>query len=171
MRITMRHLLLLILVSISFFGFSQESSETDTEETNFHHCYYPENSFTIGVGTTYSFKLETVGVNARAYYNIGEKWCFGPEFSYVKSNEATSYDMSVIGHYIIETPLVGIYPVVGGNYSIEEGAYETISAFGIVFGGGVHRNFKKITVFGEYTHIQSELQDDFVSLGLMLNIR
>ena len=165
----MKHVLLLILVSISFFGFSQES--TVTEESNFHHCYYPENSFTIGVGATYSFKLEAVGVNARAYYNIGEKWCFGPEFSYVKNNEATLYDMSVIGHYIFETPLVGIYPVVGGNYSIEEGEHETINAFGVVFGGGVHRNFNKVTVFAEYTHIQSELQDDFVSLGLMLNIR
>tara|TARA_R110002050_G_scaffold300621_1_gene470989 strand:+ start:12071 stop:12577 length:507 start_codon:yes stop_codon:yes gene_type:complete len=166
----MKHLFILILATISFGGFTQEKSDIENSETNFHHCYYPENSVTIGVGSTYSFKLNTVGVNTRVYYNVGEKWCFGPEFSYVEGSEETLYDMSFIGHYIIETPLVGIYPVVGGNYSIEKSEDNSISAFGIVFGGGVHRNFKNFTVFGEYTHIQSQLQDDFVSLGLMFTV-
>ena len=167
----LKHILVVLFLSIPVFGISQEISDTNKMELNFHHCYYPESSFTLGIGATYSIKLNAVGVNARVYYNIDENWCVGPEFSYVNNGESMLYDMSLIAHYIIETSLVGIYPVIGLNYSLEGGNHESIGAFGVVFGGGVHRNFNKLTVFTEYTHIQSKLQDDFVSLGLMLNLR
>jgi hypothetical protein len=163
----MKHILILLFSTIPILGLSQEIQITDS---SFHHCFYPENSFTVGLGATYSFKLDGVGINVKAYYNVGEKWCFGPEFSYVKNKETTLYDVSMIAHYIIESNLVGMYPVFGINYSKEENTHETVGGFGIVIGGGIHRNFNKLTVFAEYAHVESILQDDFVSLGLMRNI-
>ena len=39
------------------------------------------------------------------------------------------------------------------------------------FGGGIHRNFNKISFFIEYSHVQSHLKDDFATFGLMYNFK
>ena len=153
---------------------SSQAQHGDTISVNKnvnHHCLFEENSFTIGLGATYSFQLEGMGVNSRLYYNVGEHVCFGSEFSYLKKGEESIYDISLIGHYIFETKLVGIYPVLGANYTKESDEHESEEAFGAVFGGGIHRNFGKLTAFTEYTHIESTLRDDFVTLGLMINLK
>ena len=80
------------------------------------------------------------------YYNMDEKFCFGPEYGFFKIDEVEIIDFDFVGHYIFETNWVGIYPLAGANYTVEtefKDIQEVKSALGIVFGLGVHRNFKK----------------------------
>jgi hypothetical protein len=171
----------LITISISVFLLSflnvhaqhGESSEEEKEEIGEegHHCLFKKNSVSIALGVPYSFHFKAVGINTRVYYNVGERICFGPEFSYFKKGEFTALDFNFIGHYIFETKLVGLYPLLGVNYTIEKDTHETEEAFGAVIGGGLHRNFGLLSVFAEYAHVQSRLRDDFVSVGMMFNLR
>lgn len=162
---------ILLLTTGVFAQHETEAKEEGSTESKHHHCLFKRNSVSIGVGGTYSIPLEAAGINTRVYYNIGEHICFGPEFSFFKKGELEVLDFNFIGHYVFETELVGIYPLVGMNYTIENHAHESESAFGAVFGGGLHRNFGAITIFTEYSHVQSELRDDFVTVGAMINIR
>lgn len=142
------------------------------EEKNYegHHCFNKHDSFSIGAGMPYSFHFEAPGINARGYYNVNHQICFGPEFSFIQNSEASVFDIDIVGHYIFETPLVGIYPVAGVNFTQERSSHERAESFGALFGGGIHRNFKRFIVFTEYTHIEGALQDDFVTLGLLYTL-
>jgi len=164
----MRNLLIIFsfLLLLPAISFSQE-----TEEEFDHHCLVKENSFTLGLGAVYSLELESVGINSRFYYNVGEHICFGPEFSFVKSNTKQILDLDLVGHYIFETKLVGIYPLVGVNYTSENEDIIKEEAFGVVFGAGLHRNVKNIGFFAEYAHVESKLADDFITLGLFYFIK
>ena len=105
------------------------------------------------------------------YYNIGEQICFGPEYSYFRNDEYEIVDFNFLGHYIFETKLVGIYPLFGANYTAETDrtglVEETEESFGLVFGAGVHRNFKKVVVFAEYSRVELGIDDQFLTVGLM----
>ena len=165
----MRYYIYILLFAILPLG-SYAQTKEENEESN-HHCLFEEKSVTVGLGTSYSLNLETIGINSRVYYNLGEHICFGPEFSFFKKDEEKVYDIDIIGHYIFETKLAGLYPLIGLNYTIEESTHHTEKEFGVVFGAGAHRNFNKITVFAEYAHVESDLKDDFITIGLMLNFK
>ena len=156
-----------MLISISVF--TQETKKN--EEGKGSHCYFKKNSVSIGLGIPYSIKFQSVGVNARVYYNLGDASCFGPEFSYFNNGHEEVVDFDIVGHYIFETPWMGVFPLAGVNYTIEKGEYHTEEALGVVFGAGVHRNFGKIALFGEYAHVESALNDDFVTIGLFFNVK
>ena len=132
-------------------------------------------SITIGTGIEYSDELNGIGNNIRAYYNIGEHICFGPEYSYFKKDEVELFDFNLVGHYIFELPFGGFYPLLGANYSIEkeEGPIEEEreTAFGVVFGGGFHKTFKNVTVFIEYSRVESDLADNFGTFGIMYTFK
>jgi hypothetical protein len=147
------------------------SSENEGEEVEDHHCLFKKNSISLGLGASYSFHFDGIGINSRVYYNLGHHICFGPEFSFFKAGELDVYDFNLIIHYIFETKLVGIYPLIGANYTIEKEPHESEEAFGVIFGAGLHRNFGLFTVFAEYGHVQSRLKDDFVTVGAMLTIK
>ncbi|MDE0772257.1 MAG: hypothetical protein OSB25_08660 [Salibacteraceae bacterium] len=157
-----------IIILFSFLAYSQEKEEVESESS---HCYFKKNSISIGLAVPYSFELNAVGINARVYYNIGEAICFGPEFSYFNNGNEEVMDVNFVGHYIFETPWVGIFPLVGVNYTVEKGEHHNQEAIGVVFGAGVHRNFGKVAFFGEYAHVESDLRDDFITVGLFYNIR
>ena len=55
-----RLLLLSLMLTWTSFLLGQHESEKNLET-----------SFSVGVGVPYNFNLETVGINARVYYNIG----------------------------------------------------------------------------------------------------
>lgn len=160
----MRALFVLTLFFLTSICYAQHGSG---EEEFDHHCLLPAKSWSLGVGVPYSFHAESVGFNSRFYYNIGHAFCFGPEFSYFKTDELQLLDFDFLAHYIFETPITGVYPLLGVNYTAEEEHGHGEGAFGVVFGGGLHRNFSALTVFAEYAHVQSELADDFVTLGVM----
>ena len=162
---------LIITLSISLNSFAQEKSE----EKNDHHCLLEENSLTVGIGLPYSIEVNSVGANIRMYHNIGEHICFGPEFSYFKKDDTEVIDFDFVGHYIFETELVGIYPLFGGNYTVEkETEFQTEEieeSFGVVFGGGIHRSFKNITVFAEYSRVELGIDDQFITTGIMYTFK
>jgi len=175
MRISFFLTLILSLFSIAVNAQHQKADgskeEDEKKEGELHHCLFEEKSVMVAIGAPFSLGLETVGINGRAYYNVGEQICFGPEFSFFKKGEEQVYEINAVGHYIFETKWVGIYPLAGVNYTIEqEEGHDAEQEFGVVFGAGIHRNFKNVTVFGEYSHVESELRDDFVTVGLMFSI-
>jgi hypothetical protein len=135
-----------------------------------HESSLIENSVTLSIGGVYSFSLEGIGINTRAYYNIGETICFGPEFSYFRKHDEQILDFNLIGHYIIDTKFIGIYPLAGVNYTIETDDHHKENSIGVVFGAGIHRNLGRLTIFTEYSHVQGRISDDFLAVGLMINI-
>ena len=151
------------LVSFTVFVSAQDLEE----EEKSHHCLFEENSFSLGMGATYSLPLNILGVNARAYYNIGEKICLGPEVCYFKSDDIEIIEYNLMTHYIIETPLLGISPITGLNYTIENLEHEREEGFGVTFGLGLHRNFDRVTLYTEYIAVVGAVPDNFLNLGLM----
>ncbi len=164
-----RFLTIIICCTINFAAFAQEEND---EELN-HHCLYEEKSLTVGIGGIYSLDVDLLGINGRMYYNLGESICFGPEYAYFKSEEYEIADLDFVVHYIFETPWVGIYPVVGVNYTVESDLEheETMDRLGVIFGAGVHRNFKNCTFFMEYSRVELGIDDQFVTGGVMYNFR
>lgn len=165
-----KEILILFLVLGSFNCFSQEEIEEEFE----HHCNFKERSLTVGLGVPYSFSLEAPGVNLRMYYNMGEHICFGPEYSFVKYEDVEVVDFDLVGHYIFETPWMGIYPLIGANYTIETEDHhekEITASLGVVFGAGVHRNFNGLTIFAEYSRVEWGINDQFITTGLMFNFQ
>lgn len=161
-----------IIIILIIFSTQQLKAQFEEKQDEYHHCFAEESSFSFGLGLPTSFELNAAGFNTRFYYNSGEKICFGPEFSYFKKDDVKLWDVDFVLHYIIETPWVGIYPVVGINYTEEiEEHHENKAEFGFLWGGGIHRNIKKITVFAEYTRVESQLRDQFITAGLMYRFK
>lgn len=158
-----------ILVLFSFISLSSVNAQPDSL---YHYCLFPKSSFIVGGSAIYGFEFEGAGINGRMYYNMSERFCFGPEFSYLAASDKSLYDVNLIAHYIFDLNGIGLYPVGGLNYSIENKSAESNGkeseiAWGIVSGAGLHRNFKKITIFAEYSHHFSDLADDFLNLGIL----
>lgn len=153
---------LFLCLFLSIFSFAQDHSDT-----TYHHCFFEENSFSIGVGSEYSFGHSIIIPQGRLYYNVNERLCFGPEIahSFNESNKIREYNFVV--HYIFEITKVGVYPVVGFTH-LKDNHHK--SGNGMLFGGGVHRNWRKINVFGEYTHSTSLEGDNRVAIGVLYMI-
>ncbi|MGE0588672.1 MAG: hypothetical protein AB7O48_08865 [Cyclobacteriaceae bacterium] len=174
-RSSTRHGLLLVGATaacciLRLSAIAQTTDSLEPSEGDFHHCFFQNNSFVGGIGMPISHELSTAGINSRLYYNINEKICFGPEFSLFRKNETSVWDVDVVIHYIFETPLVGIYPVAGLNYT-EHSETETKTALGPLFGLGIHRNLKKTTLFAEYTRVENTLPDQFITIGVLYMLR
>lgn len=147
-------------------------------DSSYHACYYPEQSFTLGSSYTYGTNFKGSGINFRGYYNFTEQFCAGPEFSVLKTKETTLNDINLVAHYILETKLLAFYPVSGINYSIEK--FEEFDAdlneltehidqgFAFVLGAGVHRNFRRITIFTEFSHHFGVINDNILNAGILI---
>jgi len=158
----------LVFTLFMFFSVQFLKAQEEVEEDDFHHSLVSESSFTFGLGVPYTFNFNTAGINSRLYFNPAENICLGPEFSYFNSDEAEIWDVDFVIHYIIEIPVLGLYPVVGINYTEEtEEHHGTESAWGFLWGGGVHRNVNRVTFFFEYTRVAGDLHDEFITGGLM----
>lgn len=162
----------LLLIALTFCALPQFSLAQEHEKpAKSGHGSVAEKSVSWGFGLPYSLKHQLPGANLRGYYNVGEHFCIGPEFSYLRSSEEQILDAEFVMHYIIETPIVGLYPLLGANYTWEqEEGHETEGAWGFAYGGGMHRNFKHFSLFAEYSRVEGPLQDDFVSLGMLFHI-
>ncbi|MEM1324929.1 MAG: hypothetical protein AAGI23_03190 [Bacteroidota bacterium] len=162
-----RAAILLLFLSATFTTWAQAHKNTESE----HHSSPHERSLTLGIAAPYSFNINSAGINLRMYHNIGAHVCFGPEYSYFKSEEAEIIDFDFIGHYIFETQFAEIYPLLGANYTVEKKAHhqveETKDAFGLIFGVGMHRSFKGVLLFIEYSNVEFGIDDQFITLGLM----
>ncbi len=155
-----------------FFFFNLLSVLVIAQHGDYHHCFLPEKSYSIGGSAAYPAEFGTGGINIRGYRNLNHNFCFGPEISYFSKNaEENLLDFDFVAHYIFDIkPIeIGFYPVGGINYAIEnkEGHHEAETAFGAVLGGGLHRNIKKFTLFAEYGHIFSHLRENQFLVGVL----
>jgi len=141
------------------------------EEDYKHHCFFEHQSVSIGLGAEYTTVFNVTGINAKVYYNLGEKFSLGPEFSYFRKEDEEIFDYNLVILHIFETPWVGLFPLVGGNYTQEKTPDKDKTAFGLVVGAGLHRNFNRFTLAVEYSRVFSDLPDEFITFGVMFNIK
>ena len=147
-------------------------------------------NYSVGGGIAYNATLDTPGLNLRGYHNIGESFCFGPEFGIFlpketiegdKKEQKFIWEVNLIAHYIFELhEKIGVYPIAGLNYTNEketieylstgESEKETIDAFGLNIGAGFHLPFKQVTPFAEYTYIASSLSEHTIIVGLFFTL-
>ena len=73
----------------------------------------------------------------------------------MKKGSIEVIDIDFVGHYIFETLWVGDFPAIGLNYTSGTEHNSIHEAIGVVFGGGIHRNFGKVSVFAEYVHVEN----------------
>jgi len=147
-------------------------------------------SFSLGGGIPYNLTAEVPGINLRAYYNIKDKICFGPELTFFAPKTIMHDDEEIKTniwefnwnfHYIVEvSEHLGIYPIVGFNYTQEkeditfmssgEDKTETINALGINIGGGFHRPLENMVPFLEYEYVLGDLSEHIITAGVFFTI-
>jgi len=151
------------------------SQETENKES--------EQSYIVGFGPTFELNDGLTGVNGRFYYGVNESFCFGPEISYFpyqevdKGYEKSILDLNLNAHYIFELgEKLGFYPLSGINYSIENERLvketdesEKKKEFGLNYGAGLHYKFKNLFLFTEFKGIIGDLNDEFITIGLIYN--
>lgn len=139
----------------------------------------------IDVTGTYSFGLETPGINIRSYLFATDAICLGPEFTYFFPRQEqhgdeeitlSAFTLDLNAHYVFPffEHRLGLYPILGVAYLQEMERIEvhneieriTQRAGGFNLGGGVEvRLSRRINLFSEYIHTFSSLRDDVVFLG------
>lgn len=132
--------------------------------------------YSIGAATTYGSKIESIGYQIRAYYNIKHATCFGPEFTHFPKTtheidgenvdiSLTEYNFNGHHHFSFGLKNVGFYPLAGVNLSREKENEHLTQAFGFNIGGGLHFSKKKWTVFTEFIHLTGDLSEQTALLG------
>ncbi len=157
---------IICLILILSVATQANAQETPAPEFAGHHCFLRKTSFVVGLAVPYSFELNTAGINARIYYNINKRICFGPELARFISEEKEITELNLMVHYIFETKWVGVYPLAGANYSHEQ-EITTSDEWGPIAGLGTHRNFKRFTLFGEYAFSGRGLSNHFAAFGFL----
>ena len=154
--------------TLMFSSSDSQAQEYSASTSAYHFSFFQRASLVGGLGATYSRELQSPGLNSRFYYNINKRLCLGPELSYLRAKESKLMDANLVLHCIFETKWLGIYPLVGLNYSrdTKTNGMED-SGFGSLWGAGIHRNFRKLTFFVEYSFIESKLRDQFLTFGFL----
>ncbi len=143
----------------------------------------------VGGGVAYNATLSSLGINLRTYYNVGEKICFGPEIAFflpiTESEQGISekiflWEANLNIHYIFElSHRVGIYPVIGLNYSHERkrlqnqpshNMSEIEEAVGGNLGGGAHLAGRYFVTFLEYEYVTHRFKDNVLTAGIFFTL-
>lgn len=135
-----------------------------------HHTFFKEKSVSLSIGSAFNNKVGHAGLYSRLYYNVPKNICFGPDVTRFKNGEGGFYEYNFVLHYIFDTPLIGIYPVVGSNYTREVLEMEAHEGWNLVFGLGVHRNFGNFGGFAEYNQKQFAHFEHIFHIGFMYTI-
>jgi len=139
----------------------------------------------LGVGPSLELEENILGANIRTYYGLNERFCFGPEVSYFPHQDINDeYQLSIVdlnfnAHYIFEiSHKIGVYPLSGLNYTIEKERLiedndedEQVDEFGLNYGLGVHYNLGNFYVFGEFKGIAGQLNDQFLTAGVIFSLK
>ncbi|MGB5818669.1 MAG: outer membrane beta-barrel protein [Saonia sp.] len=145
---------------------------------------WAQQGYMLGVGPTLEVDQSLLGVNGRFYYGPNEHFCFGPEVSFYPyqeiddENELQITELNLNAHYIFEAShKLGIYPLTGINYTIENERLISISEesgeekeFGLNYGFGAHYNLEHFFVFAEFKGIVGQLSDEFVTVGIIFSL-
>lgn len=146
-------------------------------------------SISLGGGFEYNLSIDEVGYQLRAYYNIGEHICFGPEFTSFGSSTfqegdeeitESSIEFNFNGHYIFElSHKLGTYPIVGVNHTRIDESYinlttgetgiKDINTWAANLGWGVHFKINTTSIFFEYHASISKPGDHILSVGGFYN--
>jgi hypothetical protein len=133
--------------------------------------------YSIGAASVYGSKIEALGYQLRAYYNIKHATCFGPEvaiFPKTTHHSATSeqvdislteYNFNGHHHFSFGLKNVGLYPLAGVNLSREKEDEHLHKAYGFNIGVGFHYSKKKWTIFSEFIHLTGDLSQETMLLG------
>lgn len=139
----------------------------------------------VGGGPLYGDDIQELGANLRLYTFIGDKICFGPEFTAFGKHDATIdgeqaelslWEVNFNGHYIFEVGEgLGLYPVAGLNYSKEtetiEGHDDVVEdALGVNLGFGVHYELNKLILYTEYDRLFSDLSQNSFTIGVLFHL-
>ena len=125
----------------------------------------------IGVGPTLVTNSSLAGGNARVYYGINPRFCFGPEisiFPYQSIADQFEERLFELAHRF------EFYPLAGVNYTIEterstiDLEEEEHTAPGINYGLGLHYSFGRVLIFSEFKSVIGELSDAFFTLGSVI---
>lgn len=147
-------------------------------------------SISVGGGLEYNMSIDAVGYNLRAYYNIGKRICFGPEFTSFANTTSIdngemitehSVEYNFNGHYIFElSHKIGTYPVIGINHTRINETYndpvtneelsKDINTWAANLGWGAHYNFNRLALFFEYHTNISKPGDHILSIGTFYTI-
>lgn len=148
-------------------------------------CTQAKAQLLVGGGPLYGDDIEELGANLRLYTFIGDKICFGPEFTAFGKHETvidgdpaelSLWEVNFNAHYIFEVNEgLGLYPVAGLNYSKETEDIEghsdlTEDAFGVNLGFGVHYELQKFIVYTEYDRLFSDLSQNSFTLGVLFHL-
>ena len=159
----------MIKTYFTFFGLLFSLLLFSQDETSFqHHCYFEEKGISVGLASNLSLNHSQWSPNARLYYNLRENICLGPEISYSKPHaEENILETNFVFHYIVDVKKMGVYPVFGASYLYEKINHQEEKFYGVVVGGGLHRNIKRFSIFTEYSHaFYHNLDEDKLSVGL-----
>ena len=133
----------------------------------------------------YGDDIEEIGANLRLYTFIGDRICFGPEFTIFGNHntmidgdaaELGLWEVNFNGHFIFEVGEgLGLYPVTGLNYSREvervEGHADVVEdAFGVNLGFGVHYELKNTILYTEYDRLFSDLRQNSFTIGILFHL-
>lgn len=160
--------------------------------------FYLANSQGLSAGGSlgYGSALPSPAANARLYYNIGQHFCMGPEFTYFLPKDhryespsaytlrEKEWEVNFIGHYTFHFKHdIEWYPLFGGNYTrssrkliadvgsiiphVGSGSEE---GFGAVLGSGLHWHFKGTSPYIEYQFIYGELSQHIGFVGVLFHL-
>ena len=145
---------------------------------------HSQQGWMLGGGPTLELDEQLFGANARLFYGLNEKVCFGPEVAFYPYQEIDDeYELQIVDlnaniHYIFElSHSFAFYPLGGVNYTIERERLleeseevKTENDFGLNYGGGFHLNLGSFFAFAEFKGILGSLNDDFVTIGVIFPI-
>lgn len=139
----------------------------------------------IGGGPLYGDDIDELGANLRLYTFIGDKICFGPEFTVFGKHETlidgdpaelSLWEANFNAHYIFEVSEgLGLYPVAGLNYGKETEVVEghsdfTEDALGLNLGFGVHYELHRFILYTEYDRLFSDLGQNSFTIGILFSL-
>lgn len=161
------------ILILAFIGLSAHANAQDT--TEFHPCFFTPKSYLVGTALSLDLHQFSPLLNLRAYYNLEKHICVGLEYSNNFSREENEQEINAVGHYIFDVFGIGVYPLVG--FGILRNSKELHSEKNNHIGGkvglGLHRNYKHLTFFMEYSHgrYNNNFAKNIASVGILYEIK
>lgn len=157
-------------------GFAQVDDEVDTEEI--------ANNLMVGAGLSYGLQIETLGINANAYYLVTEKFRIGGGLTYFFPEDTPGatinwFAIDLEGHYLLHAEEeFNIYGLAGLNILINSINYEgdqdnfSETYVGLNLGAGIEHDTSFADLFGELkiAGIGGDADQLVLSAGLRFDI-
>lgn len=166
-----------IIVGLFFATYSSGFAQDDVIET--------KSSLDVGVGLAYGMQIESLGINANAYYPISNKLSAGGGLTYFFPQDTPGatrswFAINFNGQYLLHSKEnLNIYGLAGLNILIQSINFEdnqledvSESELGLNLGGGVEYGINFADLFGELkvAGIGGDADQLVISGGLRFNL-